>query len=312
MTMAVCIVNYNTRDLLRDCLQSVSKETQDEIVVIDNASSDGSAGMVSTEFPSVRLLENRENTGYGAAANRAINSCAADTVLLLNSDTRLQAGAIQAISRYFDFHGNAAVVGPRIVNPDGTFQTSSFHNPTPLHIFLYLTNLYKHIQLFPILRRRSLQAWSLNTAERVPWVIGAAFGIRREAFEAVGGFDESFFMYFEEVDLCNRLARAGWEVHFAPITEVIHLGGASTQQNKVQMTLQYFTSLMHFYRRHYSRIRMAELTILLESTALARLIDGRIKLFITRDDRLRAGLARDMDLWKGLLLICRENQALME
>jgi GT2 family glycosyltransferase len=101
-------------------------------------------------------------------------------------------------------------------------------------------------------------------------VLGAALGIRREAFEAVGGFDESFFMYFEEVDLCYRLGRAGWEVHFAPVTEVIHLGGASTNQIRMQMNREYFTSLKHFYRRHYSRFRLAVLSVLVNCLAWIR------------------------------------------
>ena len=137
-------------------------------------------------------------------------------------------------------------------------------------------------------------------------------GIRRSAFERVGGFDESYFMYFEEVDLCYRLAREGWEIHFTPASRIIHLGGASTRQVKSQMTLQYFTSLQHFYRQHYSALRMVELSILVEGTALAKWINRRIKLITTRDPRLRADLTAEMGLWQHLLVNGRENQVLNE
>jgi len=302
MSIAVCIVNYNTRDLLRVCLNSLLIENPDEIVVIDNASGDRSVEMLHSEFPSVRLLTNPENTGYGAAANRAIRHCVSQHILLLNSDTIVKPGAVQALQKYMDKNASVAVTGPRILNLDGTIQTSCFHFPTPLHVFLYLTNLYRAIPVLPILRDHSLQSGLVVAPQQVSWVLGAAMGIRRVAFESVGGFDESYFMYFEEVDLCYRLARAGWQVHFSPSPQIIHLGGASTKQNKSQMTLQYFTSLQHFYRQHYSGMRRAQLFVFVQFMALASLIHRGMGLFFTRDPQTQARLTADMKLWKSLLL----------
>lgn len=300
-TITVCIVNYNTRDLLRECLHSVLAENPAEILVVDNASTDSSVEMVKVEFPSVQLVTLRKNLGYGAAANRAIVDCRADFVLLLNSDTRLQPGALEALIRYLEANESAAIVGPRIVNPDGTLQTSSFHFPTPVHIFLYLSNLYRFIRYIPGLRKRSLQALSSNSAIVVPWVLGAVLALRRQAYESVGGFDESFFMYFEEVDLCYRLAKRGWQVHLAPVAEIVHVGGASTEQQPAAMKLQYFASLAHFYRQHYSWLRLAALFLLVQCFALSRLVHTTLLLQITRNKSKKASLNRSMSVYRRLL-----------
>ena len=261
-TTAVCIINYNTRDLLRDCLHSVVSENPAEIIVVDNASTDGSAEMVEAEFPPIKLIHLSENPGYGAAANRAIMSSRAEHILLLNSDTCLKPGSLQALSDYLEANEFAAVVGPRVLNPDGTLQRSAFHFPTPVHIFLYLFKLYSFIRYTPLLRHRSLQELPGASAKTVPWVLGAALAFRRSAFDSVGGFDESFFMYFEEVDLCYRLTQQGWQIHFAPVTEIVHVGGASTSQRRTEMSAHYFISLAQFYRKHYSWVRLAQLALI--------------------------------------------------
>jgi len=204
--IAVAIVNYNTREHLRACLATVQSEAPSETIVIDNASSDGSAEMVRAEYPWVTLHANQTNPGYGAAANQAIASCTAEYVLLLNSDTLLQAGALMALSSYLDLHPRAAIVGPRLVEPDGILQASCYPFPTPLNTFLenstsafLLGRLIRcHI---PLLRNSYLRTWPHNAARVVPWLKGGALAIRRTAFDAVGGFDESYFMYFEDADL---------------------------------------------------------------------------------------------------------------
>lgn len=276
-TTAVCIINYNTRDLLRDCLHSVVSENPAEIIVVDNASTDQSAQMVAEEFPTVKLISLSENPGYGAAANRAIVASSADHILLLNSDTCLKHGSLQALSDYLEANEFAALIGPRLVNPDGSPQRSSFHFPTPVHIFLYLFKLYSLIRYTPLLRQRSLQVLPGASAKAVPWVLGAALAFRRSVFESIGGFDESFFMYFEEVDLCYRLRQQGWQIHFAPVTEIIHVGGASTSQRRTEMSAHYFISLAQFYRKHYSWVRLAQLALIVNCFTLIELASKRLK-----------------------------------
>jgi GT2 family glycosyltransferase len=269
--MAVAIVNHNTRDHLRACLESLRPEAPAEVVVVDNASDDGSAAMVQAEFPEVWLLANDANRGYGAAANQALGLCEAPAVLLLNSDTRLRPGALAALAGYMAEHPEVAVAGPRLVNPDGSLQPSTYPAPTPLHVFLEESTLGRLVGRLPPLRERYLRTWSHSRPRAVPWLLGAALALRRDAFRASGGFDPSFFMYLEEVDLCARLRAAGWQVHFVPAAEIVHTGGASTRQYRRQMAVQYFSSLAHFYRRHYSRLRQAELAIVVRAVVALRL-----------------------------------------
>lgn len=300
-TIAVCIVNYNTRDLLRACLHSALAEKPDEIVVVDDASTDASAEMVEMDFPSVRLIRLNENIGYGAASNLAVKHCRSEHILLLNGDTLVKPGALRCLNRYLEASISAAILGPRIVNPDGSPQTSCFHFPAPLHIFLYLSGLYRLIPRLPILRRYSLQKASANSAGVVPWVLGAALAFRRETFEALGGFDESFFLYFEEVDLCYRASRRGWQVHFAPEAEIVHVGGASTEQERGGMTLQYFTSLAEFYRKHYSGWALAALILMVKTFAFFRLLCAIFPVRTPRDSRGRSHLETDRMIQRDLL-----------
>jgi len=136
----------------------------------------------------------------------------------------------------------------------------------------------------------------------VPWVRGAALAIRREAFEAVGGFDESFFIYGEEMDLCYRLREANWSVHFAPVTTVIHVGGASTDQRRTDMQVQLFASLRHFYRLHYSRRRLALLIVIVTGFAVAKWCLDRLRLAAVRDGHERARIEEDLAAWKRVAL----------
>ncbi|MBI3952204.1 MAG: glycosyltransferase [Acidobacteria bacterium] len=300
--MAVAIVNYNTREHLRACLATVRSETPSEVVVVDNASSDGSVEMVQAEYPWVYLHANKTNVGYGAAANQAIAHCTAKYVLLLNSDTLLQLGALGALSCYLDSHLRAAIVGPRLVNQDGALQASCYPFPTAINWLFLNSHLGRLIRFIPVLRDHYLPTWSHDHARLVPWVSGAAIGIRREALEEVGGFDEPFFMYYEEVDLCYRLSTAGWQVHFAPVTTVVHAGGASTSQNRTDMTVQLLTSTMQFCRKHSSRLSLAELRMLLKGLTLARWIGDAVRLRLTRDACKRARIADSIAAWQRMLL----------
>jgi len=300
-SIAVAIVNYNTRDHLRACLATVQAEVPSEVVVADNASADGSIEMVQAGYPSVLLHANKTNLGYGTAANQAIARCTAKYVLLLNADTLIQPGALQALSSYLDLHPRAAIVGPRLVNLDGTLQASCYAFSTPLSTLLEHSTLGRLVRYVPVLRNKYLGTWPHSHTRVVAWVKGAALAIRREAFEAVGGFDESFFMYFEEADLCYRLNAAGWQVHFAPVTTVKHVGGASTIEVRAEMAEQLFVSTMQFFQRHYSGIRLTKLIVTMKSIMLARLTIDTVRLHITRDVCKRAKIAADVATWQRAL-----------
>jgi GT2 family glycosyltransferase len=300
--MDIAIVNYNTCEHLQACLSSVRLEMPDEVVVVDNASTDGSLAMIRREFPWVRVLANPANPGYGAAANQAVAACRSKYVLLLNSDTRLLPGTLRSLRNYLDWNLKTAIVGPRLLNPDGSLQPSCFSYPTPLHVFLEESTLIRLIRLIPGLRDQFQRTWPHSRPRQVPWVLGAALAIRREPFKAAGGFDESFFMYAEEIDLCYRLARAGWETHFTPEASLIHVGGASTRQRRADMALQFFRSMAHFYRRHYSSLHLLQLVLIMKSIALARLLRDTAQFHLIPEGQRRDGIAEDRAAWRHILL----------
>jgi N-acetylglucosaminyl-diphospho-decaprenol L-rhamnosyltransferase len=306
-SIAVVIINYNTCQELQACLGSIKPEEAAEVVVFDNNSSDGSVEMVRSKYPWVTLHANRTNLGYGAAANQAIAGCTTQYVLLLNGDTCLQPGALEALSRYLDQHLGAAIVGPRLVNSDGTRQASCYPFPGPLDTFLenstcaiFFGRLIR--RYVPGIRGLYWRTWPHDAPRIVPWVKGAALGIRREAFNAVGGFDESFFMYFEDADLCCRMKKAGWQVHFAPVTTVEHVGSASTKQVRADMAAQLLHSTDLFYHRHSSRSSIAVMSLVVKSLMLARWIGGTLRLAFTRDAKKCSAIAESIAASKKVLL----------
>ena len=300
-SMAVVIVNYNTRGHLRVCLRSVLAETPTEVVVADNGSADGSSEMVRSEFPRVVLLVNGANPGYGAAANAAIAHCRAEYVLLLNSDTVLRPGALDALRKYLDANPRAAIVGPRLVNPDGTLQRSCHQFPTPLVILLEYSWVGRVFRRIPGLRLRHLGSFAHDRSRAVPWVMGAALAIRRSAFEAVGGFDRSFFMYYEEVDLSYRLWRRAWETHFAPVTDVTHFGGASTVQQPSDMFPEQLAAALHYVERHHTRERVTQTWFVLKFAMFGKLVADTARYHVTRDAVQRRRLAGRIALWRSVL-----------
>jgi GT2 family glycosyltransferase len=298
--MAVCIVSYNTCKSLRSCLQSVIFNNASEIWVVDNHSSDGSQEMVRAEFPTVELVEVENNIGYGAAAALAISLSYAPYILLLNSDTILQSNALDKLSEYLDKNPGVGIVGPRITNVNGTLQPSCFPIPTPLHIFFDISQLNQLMNHIPSVREQNYRTWSHSHNRAVPWVQGSALAIRRKAYDAVGGFDKAFFMYYEEVDLCYRMSNAGWGIHFSPVTEVIHIGAASTNQSWAKMELQYYKSLALFYRKHFSDLQLIEMMLLVKCVAIARLIRDSISLLLSNPDK-RTSFTPKIVAWKHIL-----------
>lgn len=299
--MAVAVISYDTREQLAACLATIDPhQGSREVVVVDNGSQDGSVEMVRARFPWVTLRVSPSNRGYGSAANQAFALCRADYVLLLNSDTLLADGTVPALASYLDGHPRVGIVGPRLLNPDRSLQCSCYPFPSPLNELLRWTSLGVVVGHLPGLRERYLPTSSHRFARPADWVVGAALAIRRKAFETVGGFDESFFMYSEEVDLCYRLRQAGWETHFAPVTEVVHMGGASTARYRGAMAAQLFASLEQFYRRHYPHSRRLGLKLVLTYLMLRNVAQGYLH-GRSRSDTEHTGVAEDMAAWRRVL-----------
>ena len=294
-------MTFNTCGYLRACLDSVLSEAPDEVVVVDNASTDGTADMVRTEYQQVKLQANAANYGYAAAANQAVKSCRGDYVLLLNGDAMVTPGAIRALSTYMDRHSDAAVVGPLLRLPDGSLQRSYFPFPGTLGWFLENEPVVWLLRCLPVGRERFL-CFTPPTVDRVvPWVLGAALLLRRTAFEAVGGFEESYFMYFEEVDLCLRLRAIQAQVHFTPSATVLHVRGASTSQCRKEMLIAHFRSSVRFYRRHYSRRRAWFWISLMKLKVVMRLARDVVRLRVGTDESTRVVLTQHVDAWKTVL-----------
>jgi GT2 family glycosyltransferase len=298
--MAVAIVSFNTREILRRCLCSLVEPT-DELFVFDNASTDGTAEMLRADFPQVALLASERNVGYGAAANRMLAACRSEYVLLLNTDTQLEPNTLRSLQTYLDQHPRVAVVGPRLVNTDGSLQVSCFPFPSPLFALLRATFLGALVGAVPGLRQRYLPAWPHDQARAVPWVVGAVLAIRRPAFSAVGGFDESFFMYAEESDLCYRLRAAGWRTDFTPVTSVTHLGGASASQQRTWMEEQKYASTAHFYRAHYAGWQRGLLNLIVTYEMARNIVRDTWRAYRVVQVEQRQRLIADRSLWQRIL-----------
>lgn len=301
-SITAIIVNYNTREHLSACLESLNNSAFYEVIVVDNSSSDGSVELVRDSYPWVRLISSQTNRGYGSGANEGIADCASDYVLLLNSDTQLEPSGPGALCTYLDQHPSVAIAGPRLINPDGTVQATCYPFPTPMHIFLQESGLGRVVGATPGLRERYLPTASHRSDRSVPWVLGAALAIRRSAFESVGGFDSTFFMYYEEVDLCYRLRSAGWQIHFAPVTTIMHVGGASTSQRRADMLVRWYASLQHFYHHHYSWVRLAMLVVVIKFIVAARLGRDLVRLRLVSDEQEQARLAENVAGSRRILL----------
>ena len=225
--VSIVIVSFNAREYLERCLDAVAGGVH-EVVVVDNASEDGSPALVRERFPSVRLIELPENLGFGAANNVGMDAAAGELFLLLNSDAWPVGDAIDGLAAFVAERPRVGVVGPRLQNPDGSLQPSVRGWPTTWRLateYLFLRRLGPRTRAFNAFYGAGFDH---ESERRVEVVKGAVMLLRREAYEATGGFDPDFFMYGEEMDLCYRAARAGWEVVFDPDAEFVHVGGAST------------------------------------------------------------------------------------
>jgi len=269
-SLSIIIVSYNTCDYLRDCLGSLSAQDRTaEIIVVDNGSADGSIDMVRDEFPQARVIEAGENLGFAKANNLGIRQSQGEYVLLLNSDTIAKPGALTALARFLDAHPEAAAVGPRLLNADGSRQLACYRFPSPGRAFrdqLFVTALLADHPRWGDYRR-----WAHDSVRAVDFVIGAALLVRRTAIAQVGLLDEGFFMYAEETDWCYRMRQAGWKIYFTPDAEVTHYGGGSGKAMADRVFAQFSESQSRFYRKHYGAAGAMALQASLISGALLRI-----------------------------------------
>ncbi len=282
VSMSVVIVNWNTRDLLARCLESLRVEMSAQVVevfVVDNASSDGSAAMVRARFPWVRLIENAENVGFARANNQALSQARGPYIVLLNSDTQVSPGALQTLVHFMETHPRAGACGPLLRNPDGSLQASCHPLLTPAREF------WRLIFLDPLYRRATYpqERWGLELPRRVEVIKGACLLLRSEALDEVGLLDDRYFMYTEEMDLCYRLSRAGWELWWVPQATIMHHGEASSRQVSEQMYVQLYRSKVQFHRKFGGEGRASRFRFLLFLAYVPRWVVAAVSVPWFRD-----------------------------
>lgn len=285
--LSVIVVSYNTRELLARCLRSLapaSPQTAHEIIVVDNASRDGSVEMLGRQFPWVTSIANTTNLGFARACNQGVRESRGRNLLFLNADTEPQPGSVSGLVGYLGDHPRVGAVGPRLRHPDGGWPRSCFRFPT----------LMRPLLNFRLVRRVAGDRFGLpypsddprvREGGPVDWLSGACLLIRQEALEAAGLFDERYFMYLEDTDLCRRLWGAGWEVVFWPRAEVLHVGGASSRGHAVRLGIEHQRSRLIYFSTHHPGVVYLSVRCLAGLAALGR---GLCSLARLRHEELRA------------------------
>lgn len=273
MDITVSIVNWNTKDELAHCLESAlaQDEVEFEVIVIDNASSDGSAEMVARDFPQVTLIENDRNVGFSRAHNQAFRIAKGRYVMLVNPDTLLEDhDMLKQTVHFADENPDAGIIGPKIENPNGSLQFSARRFPTLGAGLFRRTPLGK---LFPnnrFVKSYIMADWKHDEVRDVDWVSGAALVIRRKVIDEVGPLDPGFFMYCEDVDWAYRAKQHGWRVVYYPMAKVKHRIGSSSDQAPMRMIYQFHLSMFRFFIKHYAKGINAILTPLVFTALAAR------------------------------------------
>ena len=297
--VSIIIVNWNTRDLLRDCLQSIMQQTSQpyEIIVVDNASADGSAEMVQAEFPGAILIKNTENSGFAAANNQGLRIARGRTVLLLNPDTIVLDHVIDRMLVWLDHHAEVGCVGCQVLEGQGIVQRTCFSDPDLLNLLIVEFGLMRLSRWISAFGRPSYTGWDRRSERDVDVVSGMFMLVPRTVMDSVGLLDDAFFVYSEEADWCRRIRKAGYSCVFAPEGQIIHLDGGSksTSQIRSRMHVQMQKSHLIYARKHSGFLGYAAARLVYLVTSMLRLaVFAVLYLAKSNDDtkaRVRLALA---------------------
>jgi GT2 family glycosyltransferase len=279
MDLSICILTRNQPDLLRRCVTSCLGEIKregiaSEIVIIDNASWDGSPQQAASLSPLVRVIRNEDNLGFSKANNIGIRASSGKYVLILNDDTEFRPGALRLLMASLDANPSLGGVGPKFLNSDGSFQRGNAPKRFPRlrGIVSELLNLDLVFEKFPLTRDLLTNRRDENRGGEAEQIDCACLLARREALEAVGLFDEEFYFLFEDTDLCYRLKQAGWKLWYVPDAQITHYGGASFKKvMRSERAGMYFEGLIRFFRKHSSRSRFLLFRLTLAATLCLRM-----------------------------------------
>lgn len=258
-SLSIIIVSYNGLNYLKDCLDSINNNKPSasfEITVVDNASSDGTVEAVRKDYPHVKLIENNRNEGFAAANNKAIKNTDSEYILLINSDCQAYANSIDRMLEFADANKDAGIIGPRIINSDGSVQFSCRRFPSFFDAGMHsiLANIAPDN---PFSRRYKLADIDRDKISQVDWVSGSCMFIRRAALKQTGLMDEKYFMYVEDTDLCYQMWKKGWKVFYFPESEILHHIGGSTKNNAlsgaVTSSIRMQKSVLYFFWKNYRK-----------------------------------------------------------
>jgi GT2 family glycosyltransferase len=304
MDLSVVIINWNTKELLITCLDSLFSGgliSEEQVWVVDNASSDGSAEAIEKYFPNINLIITPENVGFGAANNLAILHINKKYVWFLNPDTEVRSAALTTLINFMESNPSAGAAGSKFLNPDGSLQTSCYPFPTVSRECWRLL----HLDTIWTYGGYNQAHWNPNEVREVDVLQGASLILRKEVLDQVGLFDEDYFMYTEEVDLCFRVKNAGWHLFWVPQSEVIHYGGQSTQQAATEMFISLYQTKLLFFKKHYSWFDVQLYKLVLSIASIVRLLLTPFALVMLHVDREKQlTLAKNyqrllQDLWKN-------------
>ena len=304
--LSIVIVSWNVRALLRRCLQSVLAEAKPgpgdavfqigdwhvEILVVDNASADGSAEMVRTQFLDVHLIANSDNQGFTAGNNQGLSRARGRYLLLLNPDTEVVDDALAVMLRYAEANAEIGALGAKLLNPDGSIQSSRRRFPTFSTALVESTVVQEWCKENRILRRYYMTDTDDDEIQQVDWVVGACLLVRRQAYEQVGGLDEGFFMYSEELDWCRRIKVAGWRIVYLPTAAVIHHEGKSSEQVVPARHIYFQSSKVRYFRKHHGAFQAGALRWFLLLTYVYQMGREGLKWLIGHRRPLRAERVR--------------------
>jgi GT2 family glycosyltransferase len=287
--VSAIVVSFNVRGLLLDTLRSLYSTTAVplEVVVVDNASRDGSADAVAEEFPQVRLIRSSENLGFGKANNLGFQYATGRFVLLLNPDVSLGSGCVDHLADFLLVHPEAGAVGPRLKRPDGKLDLAARRGfPTPRASFYRLTGLSR---LFP--RSRRFNRYNLgyqpeDATHEMDAGTAACLLVKRQAIDRVGLFDPDFFMYGEDLDLCFRLKSGGWKIYYLPSAEAVHVKGQATQQATTRMLYAFHSAMWTFHHKHYASDLPAFVNGLVWASIWGRWTALSVRARLTADPRV--------------------------
>lgn len=295
--LSVCILTRNQRDILKACLHSCQEDleqggVQGEVIVIDNASADGTVAMVQTAFPQVILLRNSENMGFSKSNNQAIQISKGNCVLILNDDTVIRPGCFRTLLDFMNSHPRVGASGPKLLNRDGSVQVG-YHRRLPTFVESATRLFWMHHfwPNNPIEKRASLKSHILNGTAPMPieQIAGCSLLLRQSALDQIGFLDEGYFFWYEDVDLCERLLKAGWEIYYLPAAQVVHYGGAAASKSPLGLRFGWqIRGILRFYRKHRSKFSYRMIKCVAIAALTLRLpIVGALCLAPSRETRQR-------------------------